>query len=188
MSSTVASPFTFPSSLFSFFSPPSHFETRSSISSFLERSQMAFLLMLAVGCTLTLGGEKRPILRQERSLWTAQWLLHSVRNGHWGSKIPFYIASISVVSSSISSVQFSIIPVSRLRYASSCFMLITITKLINSNLDRLRIFSIWIEVVFFIIVGFSKHLLFIFSVLHEENLIQTDNMTFVQLNDLLFTT
>lgn len=87
------------SSLFSFFSPPSYFETRSSISSFLERSQMAFLLMLAVGCTLTFGGEKSAIPRQERSLWTAQWLLHSVRNGHWGSEIPFYIASISLLSS-----------------------------------------------------------------------------------------
>ena len=86
--------------LFSFFSLPSHSETRSSISSFLERSQMAFLLMLAVGCTLTFGGEKSAILRQERSLWTAQWLLHSVRNGHWGSKIPFYIVSISLTSSS----------------------------------------------------------------------------------------
>lgn len=43
-----------PSLAFVFFPP----FARRSISSFLEHSQMAFLLMLATGCTLTLEGEK----------------------------------------------------------------------------------------------------------------------------------
>ena len=50
--SRISSPSPGPSS----FSSPSF--ARRSISSFLEQSQMAFLLMLATGCTLTLEGEK----------------------------------------------------------------------------------------------------------------------------------
>jgi len=34
------------------------------------------------------GRERSAILRQERSLWTAQWLLHSVQGGHWGFEAP----------------------------------------------------------------------------------------------------
>lgn len=85
----------------------SHSEARRSISSFLEQSQMAFLLMLAMGCTLTLEGEKSAIRRQERTLWTAQWLLDSVRRGDQGSAIPLYIPftfafnSLSFPSSSL---------------------------------------------------------------------------------------
>ena len=57
-----------------------------------------------MGCSLTLGGEggeKSAILSRERTLWTAQWLLDSVR----GFAIPLS-RSLSALPSSPSSAQF----------------------------------------------------------------------------------
>lgn len=86
----------FPSSLFPFFSPSSHFETRSSISSFLERSQMAFLLMLAVGVYLNARGrkERHSKAREKFMDWAMATAFCSKRTR--GFRVPFYIASISL--------------------------------------------------------------------------------------------